>query len=208
MADRGDEGQLVDEGAVGLLEDDQHFLGGTGDLRGAAGTRQAHFRVVVVTDHGGVDVAEAVHLGGAEEADVDAATLQPVAEDLAGGHHGVGGLGQLAVTDGQRQHGRLGADGAGFVDQHHVRGRGQARQVGSLGRQADADEADGAVLQAAGGRHGHHFIGAVVTGGLSAHHLASAILALNSAKSRVPRMYWSIQAVKVSRSRAIGSQAW
>ena len=37
---------------------------------------------------------------------------------------------------------------------------------------------------------------------------ALASLALNSLKSAVPRMYWSIQAVNVARSRAIGSQAW
>ncbi|MNR13761.1 hypothetical protein D3C85_1301870 [compost metagenome] len=181
-ADRGDEVELVDEAAMTLLEDDQHFLGAAGDFRGAAGAGQAHLRREVVADHGGVDVAELVDLRRAEEADVDAPALQPVAEDLAGGHHGVGGLGQFAVTDGQRQHGRLGADRARFVDQHHVRRGGQARQVGRLGRQADADEAHRAILQAAGGGHGHHFIGGV------AHCWASAILALNSVKSAVPRI--------------------
>ncbi|MNM47598.1 hypothetical protein D3C81_585700 [compost metagenome] len=185
MANRGDEVQLVDEGTRRLLEDDQHLLGGTGDFRCATGTRQAGFRGVVVTDHSRVDVAEAVDLGGAEEADVDAPTLQPVAEDLAGRHHGVSGFGQLAVADRQRQHAWLGADRAGFVDQHHVWRRGQARQVGSLGWQADADEAHSTVAQATGCGDGHHFGSGV------AHCAASAVLAslaLNSLKSAVPRM--------------------
>ncbi len=203
MADRGDEGQLVDEGAVRLLEDDQHFLGAAGDFRRAAGSRQAHLGLAVVADHGGVDVAEAVDLGRAEEADVDPSALQPVAEDLAGGDHGIGGLGQLAVADGQRQDAGLGADRPGLVDQHDVRRGSQARQVGGLRRQADADEAHRAVVQAAGGGHGHHLVGAV-----AAHRLPSASLAWKAPKSSVPRMYSSIHAVKLSRSRAIGSQSW
>ena len=40
------------------------------------------FGCVVVADHGAVEIAEAVDLRGAEEADVDAAALQPVGEDL------------------------------------------------------------------------------------------------------------------------------
>ena len=68
--------------------------------------------VVVVADHGRVDVAEPVELGGAEEPDVDAPGLQPVGEDLGHADHGVGGLGQLAVADRQRQPGRLRADAA------------------------------------------------------------------------------------------------
>ena len=80
-----------------------HLARRGGDLRRAAGAGQPHPRRVVVADHGGVDVAEAVDLRGTEEPDVDPARLQPVGEDLGHRHDGVGGLGQLAVADRQRQ---------------------------------------------------------------------------------------------------------
>ena len=169
MANRGDESQLIHEGAMTLFKDDQHFLRAAGNFRRATGAWQAYLGLVIVTNHRGIDVAELVDLRSAEEADVNAPTLQPVTENLAGRHYGVSGFGQLAVTDGQWQHSRFGADGAGLVNQHHFRGMGQARQVGRLGWQADADEADAAVAQIARSRHGHHFIGVEV-----AHHLASA----------------------------------
>src|SRR5690606_18058805 len=109
-----------------------------------------------------------------------------------------------AVADGQRQYRWFGTDGAGFIDQYHVRRMGQARQVGGLGRQADADEADAAIAEATRSGHRHHFVGGV------GHHWASccaASLAWNALKSAVPRMNSSIQAVKDSRLRAIGSHA-
>ncbi|MNJ12662.1 hypothetical protein D3C77_68560 [compost metagenome] len=205
VADRGDEVEFIDKGTVGLLEDNQHLLGRTGNFRCATGAWQAHFRLMIVANHGGVDVAETVNLGRTEEAHINTTTLQPVAENLAGGDHGVSGFSQLAVTDRQWQHARLGADRAGLIDQHHVWRGGQARQVGGLGRQADTDEAHGTITQTTGGGDGHHFIGGV------AHCAASEALAsfaLNSVKSAVPRMYSSIQALKDSRLRAIGSQAW
>src|SRR5690606_25326939 len=100
---------------------------------------------------------------------------------------------------------RLGTDRTRFVDKDYIwRGR-QAREVGSFRRQADADETHRTVLQTAGGGDGHHFIGGV------SHYFASeaaASLAWNSLKSAQPWMYSLIHAVKVSRSRAIGSQAW
>ena len=66
----------------GLPEDDEGLAGVGGDLRRAAGSWQARLRVGVVADHRAVEVAETVDLGGAQEADVDAAALQPVGEDL------------------------------------------------------------------------------------------------------------------------------
>ncbi len=44
----------------------------------------------VVADDRRVDVAEAVDLGGAEEADVDASALEVVAEEVGHRHHGEG----------------------------------------------------------------------------------------------------------------------
>src|SRR5207302_5684358 len=52
---------------------------------------------VVAADDRGVDVAELVQLGGAEEADVDPARLQPVVEHLGHADHRVRGLGQDPV---------------------------------------------------------------------------------------------------------------
>src|SRR5450830_321983 len=205
VTNRGNEVQLVDKGTCRLLEDDQYAFRRAGDFRGATGTGQADLGRKIVADHRGVDIAETVDLGRAEKTDINAPALQPVAEDLTGRHHGVGGFSQFAVANGQRQHTGLGANRARLVDQYHVRRRGQARQVGSLGGQADADKADRTVLQTTGGSHRHHFIGGV------GHHLTSeawASLLWNSAKFAVPWMYSSIQAVKVARSRAIGSQAW
>ena len=66
---------------------------------------QTHLRLLVFADHRAVQVAAAVDLGGAQEAHVDPAALEPVVEDLGHGDHRVGGLGQLAVADRQRQRG-------------------------------------------------------------------------------------------------------
>ena len=82
----------------------EHLAARRGDLRCAARAGQAHVGAPVVgADDGRVDVAEPVELGGAEEADVDAAGLEPVVEDLRHADDRVGGLGQLTVADGQRQ---------------------------------------------------------------------------------------------------------
>ncbi len=82
----------------------------------------------------------------AEEADVDASALQPVAKNLTSRYDGIGGFRQLTVADGQRQYAGLGTDRAGFVDQHDVRQRRQPRQVGRFRRQADANEAHTALF--------------------------------------------------------------
>lgn len=98
MTDRGDEVQLVDERARRLLENDQHRLGRTGNLRRSTGTWQTNFGVVIIADHGGVDVAEAVHLRSTEKANIDPAALQPVTKNFTGGYYCVSGFRQLAIT--------------------------------------------------------------------------------------------------------------
>ena len=189
VADRGDEVDPFDERAVVLPDHDDHLTARGGDLRRAARAGQPHLGVTVIpADHGGVDVAELVDLGGAEEADVDAAGLQPVVEDLRDADHRVRRLGQHAVADGQRQPVRLGADRARLVDQHQrrrVRGPGQVR--GRAG-QPDADETGHAVAQRPGGGHRHHLVRGV--GHRPAPHQSS-----------------SSHRVKVSRSLAMASQA-
>ena len=68
------------------------------------GPGQPRLGVRVVADHRAVEVAEPVDLRRAEEAGIDAAGLQLVAEDLRQRHHAVGSFGQLAIADRQRQH--------------------------------------------------------------------------------------------------------
>ena len=80
--DRRAEVELLDERARRLLEDHERLLARRRDLGRAAAARQPHLRVVVVADHGAVEIAVAIDLGGAQEPDVDPAALQPVGEDL------------------------------------------------------------------------------------------------------------------------------
>ena len=101
--------------------------------------RQAHLRVCRTAP---ITVlfrfAMPVDLRRAEEADVDAAGLEPVGEDLGHRDHRVGGLRELAVADREREPRRLGADRAALVDRARVRGARPPRQVGRLGGKADA----------------------------------------------------------------------
>ena len=154
--------ELGHERARRLAQHHDRLTAGGGDLGRAAGARQAHLRVVVGADHGAVEVAVTVDLRGAQEADVDAPGLQPVAEDLGHRDDGVGGLGQLAVADRERQVLRLRADRAALVDQHALRRVRRAGEVGGAARQTDADEADRPVVQAPRGRDRHHLVGGVV----------------------------------------------
>jgi len=163
--DRGNEVDPVHERPAVLPQHDDHFPAGPGDLRGPSPAGQADRGAGVVRpDDGRVDVGEPVDLGRAEESDVDPARLEPVVEDLRHADHGVGGLGQHPVADGQRERGRLGADRAGLVDQREAGSVGRAGQVRRLAGEADADEAGHAVAQGPGCGDGHHLVGGV-TGG-------------------------------------------
>ena len=71
----------------------------------------------VVADDGGVDVAEAVDLRGAQEAHVDQAALEVAAEQVDHRHHRGGARDDGGVTDRQRQPGGPGTVGAGLVDE-------------------------------------------------------------------------------------------
>ena len=139
-----------------------------GDFRGAAGTGQARVRTFVMTDYGGVEVAEAVNLRRTEKAHVHTPCLQVVAEDLRQRHDAGRGLRQFAITDGQRQYLGPAADGSRFIDQYDVRCMSQPGQITGRAREADADEADVTVVQQACGGHGHHFVPRGGTHGLTA----------------------------------------
>ena len=55
---RGDEVDPLDERAAAVAQKHDDLAARSGDLRGASGARKAHRRVVVVTDHGRVDVGD------------------------------------------------------------------------------------------------------------------------------------------------------
>ena len=115
----------------------------------------------VGADHGRVDVAEAVDLRAAQEADLDPAVLQQALEHVrhAADHERPGHQGRVADRD--RQPLGLGADRAGLVDQQEPRRVGGPRQVAGQVRQPDADEDDLAVAQLPRGDGGHHLGGGV-----------------------------------------------
>ena len=190
--------ELLHERPRRLAQHHEHLPRGGRDLGRAAGAGQPHLRAVVVADHGAVEIAEAVDLRGAEEADVDAAALEPVGEHLRDGDDEVGRLRELAVADRQRQLRRLGADRAALVDEHGPRRVRRPREVRRERGQADPDEADVAVAQAPRRLHGHHLVRR------PAH--AARRLRWYSSMSRVARTWRSIHAANVSRSRLISSQ--
>ena len=92
------------EAARRRLQHDEGLPRVRGDLRRAAGAGQARLRVFVVADHGAVEIAEAIDLRRAEEADVHAPGLQLVAEDLRQRHHAAAVSRQFAIADRQWQH--------------------------------------------------------------------------------------------------------
>src|SRR6185437_10642229 len=75
-----DEVDRVDERALRLRHDDEDLLRVDRDLARAARARQPHLGLRVVADRRGVEVAVAVDLRAAQEADVDVAAFQEVRE--------------------------------------------------------------------------------------------------------------------------------
>ena len=90
----------------------EHLARRSGNLRRTAPTRQSHPGGIVRTDDRRVEIPETVDLRGAEKPDIDTSGLEPIREYLRHRHHGVGGFRQLTIANGERQHIRLGADGA------------------------------------------------------------------------------------------------
>ena len=84
------------------------------------------------------------------------AGLQPVVEDLDQPDDGIRGLGEHAVADREREERRLRADRPRLVDEDELRRVHTPGEVGRGARQADADEAGGAVAERARRSHGHH----------------------------------------------------
>ena len=159
-ADRRAEVAALDERARPLPNDDDDLACGCRDLGSAARTRQSRGRMLVVADDRRVDVAVAVELRGAEEADVDASGLQPVGEDLGHRYDRVGGVREITVADREREPRRLRPDASRLVDQRaflRVRAAGEVR--GSR-RQPDAHEAHAVVTQLPGGADDHQVVGA------------------------------------------------
>ena len=109
-----------------------------------------------VADDGRVDVAEPVDLGGAEEADVDQAALQVVAEQLEHADDGRRAGHDRRVADGQRQPRRPRPEHARLVDHLELGRDGPLGEVDRDVRQADADEADALALERTRRGDDHH----------------------------------------------------
>ncbi len=158
--DRRAEVAPLDEGARPLPNDDDDLACGCRDLGSTARTGQPRGRVLVVADDRRVDVAVAVELRGAEEPDVDAASLKPVGEDLGHRHDRVGSVGEIAVADREWEPRRLRSDAARLVDQRaplRVRAAGEVR---CRRRQPDSDEAHAVVAQLPRRVDDHQVVGA------------------------------------------------
>ena len=156
VARAGPEVDRLDERPLRLAHDHEDLPGVDGDLAGAARAGQAGLRVVVVADDRGVDVAEPVDLGGAQEADVDEPALEVEAEQLVHAGHRRRAGDDRRIADAEREAGRPGAEDAGLVDQLEL---GRHRPLGQVDRdvgQPDPDEADVLAGQLAGRRDDHH----------------------------------------------------
>src|SRR6185312_14034260 len=94
MTDRRHEIELVDEAALALRHNDEDLATGGGNLRGAAAAGQTNFRFVVGTDDRCIEIGVFVDLCAAEEADLDAAALQPVPKHFRHRHCCKRGLAQ------------------------------------------------------------------------------------------------------------------
>ena len=118
---RGDEVEALDEALPRLTGDDDHLATGGGDLGRPARAREANLRTLVRrADDRRVDVRVAVDLRRAEEADVDAAGLYPVVEDLDEADNRVRRLREDAVPDREREIPGLCADRARLVDEDEL----------------------------------------------------------------------------------------
>jgi len=156
VAERGDEIEFFHEAAPALRHGDEDFPARYRDFWSAAAARQAHLGAGIGAHHRGVEIGVSVDLGAAQKAHRDAAALEPVAEHFRHRYGGERGVAQFAVADRERQDGRPGGDGAGFVDQRDAGRMGEAGEIAGGRRHADADEADIARFEGARGRDGHH----------------------------------------------------
>ena len=82
IAERGDEIHSLHERAACLAHHDVRLGTEAGNLRCSSPAWQPHLWMFVAADDAGVDVAEAINLRPAEEANRDATALQPVLEHL------------------------------------------------------------------------------------------------------------------------------
>src|SRR5690349_8461718 len=82
IAGTGTEVESLDEGAFLEPHDVEDALGVDGDLAGAAAAWQAHLGRSIVADDAGVQVAVAVDLRAAEQADLDTPALQIEAKQI------------------------------------------------------------------------------------------------------------------------------
>ena len=122
----------------------------------AAAAGQAGLGAAPVADHGGVDVAVAVHRRAAQEAVIHVTRLAGQHHVVhAGGRRGLMVGPRVAHRDGQGRHAR--SDAARLEDDQQARGVGPLRQHPGHDGKPRPHKSRAAILQQAGGHAGQQF---------------------------------------------------
>nr|WP_228546367.1 hypothetical protein [Halegenticoccus tardaugens] len=145
VAGTRDEVHLLREAPLAVGRDNDGFAGVASNFAGASAAGKPHFRIIVVPDDRGIDVAVPVDLRAAEEADVNPAGLKIVAEPLSHRHDALGVRREYWVADGEGKLGRVRINGPRLVDHLEVRCVGPLGEVAGEVRDADADQGGVAV---------------------------------------------------------------
>ena len=146
---RGHEVELRGEAARTLAGHHQDLLGMNRDLAGTTAAGQPHLGLLVVTDHGRIEIPETIDLSPLQEADIDAPGLEVVVEDVEDRADAQGAAHQGGVADRYRYALGNRAHRPRLVDEHQVGRMQMSGQIAGQIRQADAYEDDLAVRELA-----------------------------------------------------------
>jgi hypothetical protein len=155
-ARRGQVVELLDKLLHAVLHEDDEAAGQRAGVTGAAAAAEADLRMQVVADDGGVHVAVAVYLRGAQEGDGVQAPVGHVAEGFHEAGVQVGEGHHPRVGDGHRQLFERGPDAAGLEEDVSVWGVDALGDRGGQHGYAGAGEQHITVLDEAPGGDGHH----------------------------------------------------
>src|SRR5215813_4179147 len=157
--------QALHEGALVQAQEVEDTPGVDRDLSCAATTWEPHPGTLVIPDHCRIEIAEAIHLGPAQEGDVDVPTLQIEAEQVRHRHHRGGAGHERGVADGERQPGWSSPVHPRLVYELQLRGNGEAGQVASYVGHTDPYEDRTNSRQSPRRRDDHHLGGRVAAVG-------------------------------------------
>ena len=125
--------------AAQMAGNDNDFAGAGAHVVGAAAAGQTAHRPVIITDHGGVQIAVLVDLCGAQECHIHLAPLH-ITQRIEQGRGHDGGPQQRKITGALRQIVGHGINCAGFKNHLQVRSVGLLCHHGCQGGQSDADQ--------------------------------------------------------------------